>query len=463
MKISAMLLPESSRKTRSGQATLGAKQFLIRLAVRAAPFALFGALILVTETVGAAETRTLTLRQALEQALAQNPDMVIARLDQQKARDQVTINKDPYSPKVYAGSGLAWTYGYPSSIDGSAPSIVQARTNMALFDKPQSYLVAQAKETARGAGISLAQRQAEVIYRVASLFVDAENAARGLDAAKQEESNLAQVRKLTQTRVDEGQVLAIEFSKANFAEREAAHRVEMFNRDLSAAERSLGMVLGLAPGDQAHAADAPLPALDPPVSQDQAVAAALDNSPEVKRLESDLQAKTLEIKSYLAYRWPKADLVAQYSMLAQFNNFKEFFNHFQRNNVELGASFSIPVLAGRSSKAYSSQAEADAAKIRTEIERTRRRIRDDIENAFDDLRVADDGLKLALDGLSLTRESTTLDLARLSEGQILPVQMEQDRAAEQEKWRAYYDAQAAAQHARLNVLRLTGTLEEALK
>ncbi len=420
-------------------------------------------MLLLGVLVCAAETRTLTLRQALDLALQQNPDMVIARLDQQRARDQVLINKDPFSPKVYAGSGLAWTYGYPSSIDGSAPSVVQARTTMDLFNRPQSYLVAQAKEALRGAGISLDQRQAEIVYRVASLFVDAENAARGLDAARQEQANLARAKQLTQTQVDEGQVLAHESSKASFAEREAAHRVEMFNRDLSVAERSLGMVLGLAPGDQAHAADAPLPALDPPVSEDEAIAAVLDNSPEIKRLESDLQAKTLEIKSYRAYRLPKADLVAQYSLLAQFNNYKEFFSHFQANNFELGASFSIPVRAGRSAKAYMSQAEADAAKIRAEIARARRRIRDDIENAFDDLRVADDGRKLALEGLGLARDSTTLDLARLSEGEILPVQVEQDRAAEQEKWRAYYDAQAAAQHARLNVLRLTGTLEEALK
>src|SRR6202007_2325618 len=113
--------------------------------------------------------------------------------------------------------------------------------------------------------------------------------------------------------------------------------------------------------DQAHATDTQLPALDPPASEDEAIAAVLDNSPEIRRLEADLQATALEIKSYRAYRLPKADLVAQYSLLAQFNNYKEFFNHFQANNFELGASFSIPVLAGHSSKAYVSQAEAAAA------------------------------------------------------------------------------------------------------
>ena len=420
-------------------------------------------MLVFSALVCAAETRTLTLRQALDIALQQSPDMVIARLDQQRARDQVTINKDPFSPKVNAGSGMAYTYGAPTSIDGGLPSIVQLKTNMSIYDKPQSYLVQQAKELENGVGITLGQKQAEVVYRVASLYVDAENTAREIDAAKQQDENLTSVQRLTQARVEEGQLLAIENRKAGIETLKIAQRMEALNRDLAAAERSLGSALGLAPGDRVHAADAPLPALESPVSEEAAIAAALDNSPEVKRLESDLQAKALELKSYHAYRLPKADLVAQYSLLSTFNNIQKYYNHFQLNNIELGASFSIPLLAGNSAKAYISQAETDSAKIRAEIARTRRRIRDDIENAFEDLRVAEDGRKLALEDLSVTRESTNLDLERLSEGQILQVQVEQDRAAEQEKWRAYYDAQAAAQHARLNVLRLTGTLEEALK
>jgi outer membrane protein len=421
------------------------------------------AVILLCALTCAAETRTLTLKQALEIALQQNPDLVIARLDQQKAREQVSINRGPFSPKVYAGSGAAWTYGFPTSIDGSAPSIVQVKTSMSLYDKSQSYLVAQAQELARGAGIGVEQRQAEVIYRVASLFIDVQNAARGLDAARQEDAILARMKQLTQARVDEGEQLTHDSRKANIAELDAAHRIQMLDRDVASAERSLATALGLAPGDRVRAAEEQLPALEPPVAEAEAVAAALSNSPELKRLESDLQAKTLETKSYKAYRLPKVDLVAQYALLAKFNNYTEYFQRFQWNNAELGASFSIPVLAGRSSKAYVTSSEIDAAKIRAQIGQVRARIQSDIENAFDDLRVAEDGRKLALEDLGVTRESTTLDLARQSEGQVLPAQVEQDRAEEQQKWRAYYDAQAAAQHARLNVLRMTGTLQEALK
>ena len=126
----------------------------------------------------AAEVRTLTLRDALDIALKQNPDVVLARLDQQRARAQVTIVKDAFVPKLFAGSGAAYTNGFPMSIDGNAPALVQAKTQMAIFDRPQSYRAAQANEAARGAEIDIGLRQDEVAYRVASLFFDADQTAR---------------------------------------------------------------------------------------------------------------------------------------------------------------------------------------------------------------------------------------------------------------------------------------------
>jgi len=54
-------------------------------------------------------------------------------------------------------------------------------------------------------------------------------------------------------------------------------------------------------------------------------------------------------------------------------------------------------------------------------------------------------------------------LAQMDEGRVPPAAVEAARAAEDEKWLAYYDAQRAAELARLNVLRQTGTLEAALR
>ena len=405
----------------------------------------------------------MTLKQALETALQQNPDIVIGRLDQQRARDQVTITRDPFSPKVFAGSGAAWTYGFPTSIDGQAPSIVQARTQMSLFDRPQSYLVAQARESLKGTEFDVAVRQEEVAYRVASLFLDARSAALSLAAAKREADSLLRVQQLMEARVQEGLELPIESKKANLGVLRARQRVEALGLDALTAESSLAEVLGLGIDDRVTADPHETLRFATPESEDGAIARALQENPELKRLNSNLQAKLLEVKSYQAQRLPKIDLVAQYSLLAKYNNFDQYFTKFQHNNIELGASVTVPLLAGRASTAYASQAEADAAKIRAEMSRTRSHIAGELHRAFQDVRRAEAARELARADLDLAREQISVDLAQMEEGRLLAAKTEQDRATENEKWLALYDAQTAAERTRLGLLRQTGTLLAVLR
>src|SRR6266404_2424986 len=193
-------------------------------------------LLLLCSLGAVAEVKTITLRQAIDLALAQSPDLMIVRLDQQKARDQVSIAHDAFVPKVYGGSGAAWTSGFPSSIEGNAPSIFQAKTQMALYDRPQSYQVAQANEMVRGAGIDIARKQDDVVYQVACLFLDAEQAARSLDVARREVESLSRVRELVEARVAEGRELAIESKKADLAAKRARLNVEVLNTNLVNAE-----------------------------------------------------------------------------------------------------------------------------------------------------------------------------------------------------------------------------------
>src|SRR5688572_13535358 len=103
-----------------------------------------------------AEILSMTFRQAIESAVRQNPDIALARLDEEKARQAVRVAKDPFLPRLVVGSGMAKSFGFPMSIDGSPPSIVQANASQYLFNRPQSFAVARAGEDARGASIAVA-------------------------------------------------------------------------------------------------------------------------------------------------------------------------------------------------------------------------------------------------------------------------------------------------------------------
>jgi outer membrane protein TolC len=420
------------------------------LGLFASTFSLFG------------EVRVLTLRQALDLASAQNPDVLLARLDAQKARAQVTVTRDPFRLKVFAGSGAAWSTGFPSSIEGSAPSIVQVRTQMAIFNRPQSYLTAQANEEVRGAGVDVARRQEEAVYRVASLYLDAEQAGRSLEATRRQLDSLKRVQELMQQRVAEGRELAIESKKANLAVLRANQHADSLAADMTAAESNLAAALGFAPGDLARPATEERPALAVPVSEEASIEKALEGNNELKRLQSNIQSKMLEIKSYRAERLPKVNLVAQYSLFAKYN-YQDYFTKFQRNNAQVGASVEIPLVVGQTASAQSAQGEADIAKLRIELDRTRTRITSDLRIAYQNLRRSESARDVARADLDLTREELTIDLAQMDEGRLPLATVEALRATENEKWLAYYEAQHSAELARLNVLRQTGTLEAALR
>ena len=161
-----------------------------------------------------AEVRTLTLRDALDIALKQNPDVLLARLDQQRARAQVTIEKDPFVPKLFAGSGAAYTNGFPMSIDGNAPAMLQAKTPMTIFDRPRT--IARRKPMKRSAAwksiSDYSRRRSPTAWPRCSSTPT--KPSRSLAAVERQLESLARVRDLTGVRVSEGRELAIESSKA---------------------------------------------------------------------------------------------------------------------------------------------------------------------------------------------------------------------------------------------------------
>src|SRR6266404_4109809 len=107
---------------------------------------LFLAALTSLETVASAETYTLTLKQAIGRALTQNPEVVMARLEELRSTIAVKVAQIPFSPRIGMGSGAAYSNGFPLSIDGSAPAAFDMKANQYLFNRPQTYAVAQAKE-----------------------------------------------------------------------------------------------------------------------------------------------------------------------------------------------------------------------------------------------------------------------------------------------------------------------------
>ena len=403
----------------------------------------------------------MTLRQAVGIAVKQNPDIELARLDEETARHAISVARDPFAPHVTVGSGLAYTNGFPMSIEGSAPAIVQATARQYLFNRQQSYAVAQARETARGAGLDVAGKRDEVAYRTAALYLDAERTARIGELARRQAESLQKVLETVQAQVREGRALPLAEKQAAYNVARARQIAENLEGEQAGAETSLAIALGLTAADRVHpvAEERPAPAL--PASEDTAVETALNASTELRKLQSQIAAKGLEIKSEKAARLPRVDLVAQYGLFSKFNNYDQYFARFQRNNGEIGASFQVPVFSP-GVRAQMSQSESEVSHLRVELTVARNRIAADLQQSYRDVKKAQTAAEVARLDLDLAREQLNVNLAQMQEGRLTLRQVEEARIAENDKWVAFYDAQYALEKARWSVLRLTGGLVGAI-
>ncbi|HEY6991875.1 MAG TPA: TolC family protein [Bryobacteraceae bacterium] len=421
-----------------------------------------GSAFLLLASVAVAEVHSLTLAQALEIAARQNPEVALARLDAQRAEQGVKIALDPFRPKVYAGSGLAYTYGYPNSIDGQAPSLVQVRTDMALYNRPKSYQVAAARETARGSEFASQAKAEDVAYQAADLFLLATQARHQDETIAGQLPGLQKVVDSMSASVSEGSELPLELKRARVNMAISETRLSSLRLDRDYYEMMLAVVLGYPATDRVKPIESDLSLTPTPPSEEEAAEVALRNNREMRQMQSNLLAKELDVRSYKAARLPQIDLVAQYALFAKYN-YVNYFQKFQHNNFQIGASIAFPLLIGPASSGLALQSYTDMQKIRIQMDQVRNRILSDTRRSYEQWQKAQKMRDLSRMQLDLAREEVSVLLAQNSEGRVPIERVEQARLEEGDRWIDFYNAEAQVARTKFAILRQTGTLLAAVR
>ncbi len=421
-------------------------------------------LFLLAPALPAAQPMPLTLQQAVNLALKQNPDYLLARLEEQKARQAVREVNAPFVTKISLGSGLAKGNGFPLSIEGSAPSIVQAYASRYIYNRSQSFRLREAGEMVHAASQSAGAKSMEVAYQVAVTYLDFERATRAQIAAGRQVEMLARMQGLIEERVKAGREIPLDLTRARVQTARARSQAQTIQGNVELLEEALRADLGLS--DDVHIipveTQAPSHA-ELPESEEAALAEALGSSREIRRLESVLRAKRFALQAEKGARFPHVDLVAQYALLAQYNNYQDFFKTFQRHNGQVGASIQVPILNGGLVAARVGQVETEIAETNLRLAAARANITLETRRVYNDVRQAESARELARLELDLARETLSVDLAKFDEGRIPLAELEQARVTEAQKWEIFLDAQTSSDKARLALLRQTGTIVDALR
>ncbi len=417
---------------------------------------------LVVAATLTAEVHTLSLKQAVDLALKQNPDLLLARFDEVRAQQAIREARDPFHPKMVLGSGLAYTNGFPLSIEGSAPSVIRADATQTLFNRQRSYDVAKVREQARGAAINTQARRDDAALRTALQYLEADRLRRAAEVARRQTESIEKMAEITRIRVAEGRELELENKRTAARLAQARHRARLLEGSANIEEEALAILLGFPSGDQVRPIAEERPVLKVPDSEEEAARGAVEASKDLRALQSKMQAAGLDIKANQAARLPKIDLVAQYGLFAKFNNYDDFFRRFQRHNGQIGVSFQLPILPGSAASARADQASSESARLRLEMAAARSRVSLNARRAFQDLKNAESFREVARLDLEVAREQLAVSMAQYEEGRAALKLVEDSRILENERWMAFLDAQFSVEKLRLTVLKDTGDLLAAL-
>jgi len=418
-------------------------------------FALFAA-VLTISTHSPAEP--LPLERAIRLALAHSTRSAIADADVQRAFASYRELRSNYVPQLAVGSGLGWSYGFPLTIEGSAPALANVVAQSTVFNLSQRQFVNAAKIEWHASEFQDKDQRNSVIQDVALTYVELAKWEARLVRLQQDEAEAQKMEHAVAERLQEGVDSAVDLNKAKLiAARVRLHRAEA-RGSADVLRRHLATLTGL-PVSSIELAPETIPALPPVASEEDLSEKAVASSPAIKFAEQHSLAEAMRASGEHRALYPSIDFSAQYARLSTFNNYDQFYRKFQPNNATIGLAFRVP-LFNASQRARAEAATAEALKAKKQAEAARNQVAEEtlkLQRASEQLEAAREvaqlEYQLAQSGLEAAQTKIDAKTGTLHE-------LADARVHAAERYLLFQDADFEYQRVRMHLLRATGDLEK---
>ncbi len=401
------------------------------------------------------DSQKLTLRQAVTLAMQNSREIALARVQYTVALNAAGVDRADFRPNLYTGSGAAYTSGFPSTVGGQAPSIFNLSYTQSVFNLPLRGQLKAAETRAETQRIELERTRDAIIVRTASTYLELAEVRHSLELLRNEGSSAEKIVGVTRDRAEAGQELPIEITRSQLTLARIRQRVvRLEGRDVILTEQLRNLTGASA---QAIEVESEQPSFAVDQQESDLIAAALKTNPIVTEAEKERDARQHLLKGAKGGFWPTVNVVGLYQVLGQFNNYNEFFAHFQRNNVTVGVDVHIPLFSSKTfaevKLARSQLSEAELA-----VGNKRQEVRADVLQKARDVRELDASHEVARLDLELAQESLQIVQTKFDQGRATLRDIEQARLDESDKWVAFLDAEFARQQGQLALLQATGQL-----
>jgi outer membrane protein TolC len=415
------------------------------------------ALILLRATIAPAES--LPLERAIRLALSHSTTTAIASADVQRAVASYRELRNHFIPQLVLGSGLGYSYGFPLSIDGSAPALGTIVAQSSVYNPAQSQYLNAAKAEIHASELQDKDQRNAVIQDVAVSYAELAKWEARLTRLQQDEAQAQQLEKAVTDRVHEGVDSATDLNKAKLVAARVRLRHAEARGSADVLRRHLADLTGL-PVSSIELAPESIPVLPPLRAEEDLEVQATATSPTIKIAEQHALAESMRASAEHRAAYPSFDFSAQYARLSSINNYNVYYGkNFQPDNAIIGIGIRVP-LFNACQRARAQAADSEALKAKKQAEATRNQVSEEtlkLERAVEQLEAARDvaQLEYQLAQSGLEAAQTRIDAKTGTYHELADAGVQAD-----ERYLLYQDADFEYQRARMNLLRATGDLEK---
>jgi outer membrane protein TolC len=402
----------------------------------------------------------ISFTTAVDLALKNSPRVSMAEADVAKAQAALQQLHDAYIPTVTGGIGLGPpSYGFPLG----TPSLFNITSQSLVFSYAQRDYIRGAQASLNAANLALADARQGVSEDAAITYLAVDRDTQRQAALREQAGFAARLVSIVQDRLDAGQDTPIGLTTARLSE--AQIRLAALRADDEAAvdQAHLAQLTGL-PAKGLSVATNSIPAFTTPEPQSNGFSQA--SSPAVDSAYASARAKREIAFGDARYLLrPQISFAAQYSRFAEFNNYQEYYLHFQQNNAAVGIQINLPVFdmvhraKARESAADAAHSEHEADMMRDQFFESRLKAQHTTAELAARAEIAGLDQQLAQQQLEVLLVQLKAGNGSSSSVQMSPKDEQSSRIAERDKFLSVLDADFQMRQAQINLLRQTGELD----
>jgi len=408
--------------------------------------------------VRAASAEPVSLKRAVQLALTHSTGSAQAHTDEQHAGASYREAKNQYLPQLMVGSSLGDTWGYPLSLEGSAPSLFNVTAQSPLYNPALRDFVRAARTEYRAMAEEAKDRRNQVTEQTVLDYLELVKWEREIKSLREQYEGALKMQEIADQRFDAGVDSPVATKRAELTSARAQLRITQAEGAMDALRASLSQLTGI-PESSFETDPRSIPSFPEMPAKREDTARAGQSNPAVLYAEQHAIAETFRARAEHRSLWPSADFAAQYALLAQFNNWTQFFqpHAFQRNNASVGVVFRFPFF-NPSQRAHAEAADLEAQRAKQEVASTK----DQVSQQTLKLRRAVEQMEAARKVSELEYEiaRTNVDAVqiRMTSGTATMTEGGEAQAELSEKYDALADANFEFEKARVNLLQSTGEL-----